>query len=493
MGERSFAEDVKQLGYGAGQILHGEGILAITKALLQSGVSYVGGYPGAPDLAPARRAGRRQRVAPASRWASTSSCPGSEAAAAALLGASINYPMRGAVTWKSVVGTNVASDALSHVASAGVHGRRAHRHRRGLRRRRVHPAGAHALGGAQVVDAAARSAQQPAVVRALRRGGLRPLRGVQRAGVLLDPHPRLPHARHARAARTTCGPPSACGRRSARPSFSLERINLPPFTYAMEAQKFERAAARRPPLHRRARPQRAPCRGDGGAPRHRDAGRALEHDGARARTCSAWPTSTAARPVPLLVLNALHPLVPEELIAFLRGKTRVLVVEEGMPNYIERELKALAHDARLDVEIHGKDLLSPHGEYVPALVIGGLAQVPRRGAVRRATVGRPRSRTATPRSSATRRACGRRCPQPIAKRPPSFCTGCPERPVFSAMKILRRRTPAIGDTHVSADIGCNTFSHAGAVQRRQLGARLRHGAGLVERGGAALRQARDRR
>src|SRR2546430_6299555 len=47
---------------------------------------------------------------------------GSEAAAAALLGASINYPMRGAVTWKSVVGTNVASDALSHVASAGVIG-----------------------------------------------------------------------------------------------------------------------------------------------------------------------------------------------------------------------------------------------------------------------------------------------------------------------------------------------------------------------------------
>src|SRR2546427_476888 len=48
MGERSFAEDVKQLGYGQGQLLRGEGILAITKALLQSGVSYVGGYPGAP-------------------------------------------------------------------------------------------------------------------------------------------------------------------------------------------------------------------------------------------------------------------------------------------------------------------------------------------------------------------------------------------------------------------------------------------------------------
>src|SRR5258705_12025800 len=74
----------------------------------------------------------------------------------------------------------------------------------------------------------------------------------------------------------------------------------------------------------------------------------------------------------MLILNALPPLVPEELIGFLRGKSHVFVVEEGMPNYIERELKALAHEARLDVEIHGKELLSPHGEYVPALVIGGV-------------------------------------------------------------------------------------------------------------------------
>jgi len=34
-----------------------------------------------------------------------------------------------------------------------------------------------------------------------------------------------------------------------------------------------------------------------------------------------------------MVLNAIHPLVPEELIEFLRTKQRVFVVEEGMPNY----------------------------------------------------------------------------------------------------------------------------------------------------------------
>src|SRR5712664_95183 len=121
MGERSFAEDVKQLGYGQGQLLRGEGILAITKALLQSGVSYVGGYPGAPisHLLDVLADANESLLKPLGIYYELS---GSEAAAAALLGASINYPMRGAVTWKSVVGTNVASDALSHVASAGVIG-----------------------------------------------------------------------------------------------------------------------------------------------------------------------------------------------------------------------------------------------------------------------------------------------------------------------------------------------------------------------------------
>ena len=45
--EASFTQEIKQLRLGAGEVFHGEGILAITKALLQSGVAYVGGYQGA--------------------------------------------------------------------------------------------------------------------------------------------------------------------------------------------------------------------------------------------------------------------------------------------------------------------------------------------------------------------------------------------------------------------------------------------------------------
>src|SRR5580693_4152657 len=118
--ERSFKKEVDALRLGDGETFRGEGILAVTKALLQSGVSYVGGYQGAPvshlldvmvdaeDLL-------------ADLGVHVETCT-NEAAAAAMLGASINYPLRGAVTWKSIVGTNVAADALSNLASPGVIG-----------------------------------------------------------------------------------------------------------------------------------------------------------------------------------------------------------------------------------------------------------------------------------------------------------------------------------------------------------------------------------
>ncbi len=118
--ERSFAKEVKQLRLGQGETFHGEGILAVTKALLQCGVSYVGGYQGAPishlmDVL----VDAEELLSELGVHLETST---SEAAAAAMLGASINYPLRGAVTWKSTVGTNVASDALSNLTSAGVKG-----------------------------------------------------------------------------------------------------------------------------------------------------------------------------------------------------------------------------------------------------------------------------------------------------------------------------------------------------------------------------------
>jgi indolepyruvate ferredoxin oxidoreductase, alpha subunit len=118
--ERTFEKEIGLLKLGAGEVFHGEGILAVTKAILQSGVSYIGGYQGSPisNLLDVMVQAQDKldelgiHVEPCTN----------EASAAAMLGASIMYPVRGAVTWKSIVGTNVAADALSNLSSPGVKG-----------------------------------------------------------------------------------------------------------------------------------------------------------------------------------------------------------------------------------------------------------------------------------------------------------------------------------------------------------------------------------
>src|SRR6202163_1631605 len=111
---------MQSLRLGEGAEFRGEGILAVTKALLQSGVGYVAGYQGAPIshlmdvLADAEEILDELDV--------HFEASASEATAAATLAASVMYPIRGAVTFKSTVGTNVASDALANLASGGVTG-----------------------------------------------------------------------------------------------------------------------------------------------------------------------------------------------------------------------------------------------------------------------------------------------------------------------------------------------------------------------------------
>ena len=120
MAEVSFAKEIESLRLGDGDTFYGEGILAVTKALLQSGVAYVGGYQGAPVSHLLDVLVQSEGLL-SDLGIHLETCT-NEAAAAAMLAASINYPLRGAVTWKSIVGTNVAADALSNLASPGVQG-----------------------------------------------------------------------------------------------------------------------------------------------------------------------------------------------------------------------------------------------------------------------------------------------------------------------------------------------------------------------------------
>ena len=228
--------------------------------------------------------------------------------------------------------------------------------------------------------------------------------------------------------------------RLARPSFDYGRISHPPSTYAQEAQKFER----RLPAARRFIVGGAERGDPGGTGRRHILQGGLTPTALRALELLGWADVYGVSRVPMLVLNVIHPLVTEQLLAFLEGKQRVLVLEEGMPSFIEQELKALAYEHGASARIHGKDMVAAHGEYVPEVVLGALARflggdAATRRAALTAHVGRGRELLRAP----------------LPKRPPAFCSGCPERPVFTALKIAQRE---LGETHVAADIGCHAFA-----------------------------------
>ena len=199
--ERSFREEVRSLRLGEGEVFHGEGILAVTKALLQSGVSYVSGYPGAPvshlvdvltdasdildDLG--------VHFEPA----------GNEAGAAAMLGASINYPIRGAATWKSDGRHQCGLGCAVEPVVGGRDGRRPDCRRGGLRRGSQHHPGAGACLRDEVAGVAARSAPEPADHRRHGRARLCAVGGKLHAGDAGAAHPRLSRAWQLRVPRTT--------------------------------------------------------------------------------------------------------------------------------------------------------------------------------------------------------------------------------------------------------------------------------------------------
>ena len=450
--ERSFAKEVRMLAYGNGQVLRGEGILAITKGLLQAGVSYVGGYPGAPvsHLMDVLADANETLLKPLGIYFDASA---SEAAAAAMLGASINYPIRGAVAWKSIVGTNVAADPLSHLASAGVIGGA------------LVIVGEDYGAGASVLQERTHSFAMKSSMPLLDpRNNLETFARLVGEGFGLSEASHLPvffsiriraaHLRGSMVCKDNVPPRISMLSRLQQPSFDFARINLPPSTYAAEAQKYEQRipAAQR---YIRERGLNEHVAGEEG-----DLGIVLQGGlyNTTLRTLRLLGAADAfgRSPVSLLILNALHPLVPDEVLGFLRSKRQVLVMEEGMPNFLEQQIKALGYESGLHVEIHGKDLLSPHGEYVPELVLRGVQRFLAGAAARTVPAGALAARYAALTDHLPRIAGA--FGSPVTKRPPSFCTGCPERPVFSALKILREREQDIGDTHVAADIGCHSFS-----------------------------------
>ncbi len=435
--ERSFKEEVAKLKLGEGETFHGEAILAVTKALLQSGVAYVGGYQGAPVshvmdvLNDARDILDELGV-----HVETNA---NEAGAAAMLGASINYPMRGAVAFKSTVGTNVASDALSNLASAGVKGGT------------LLVLGEDYGEGASIIQerthAFAMKSQiwlldprpsLPKIVEMVEEGF--ELSEASSTPVMLELRIRACHVQGSFRTKSNQAPKYSKRSLIENPDFDYNRICLPPSTYLQEKQKVE---VRWPAAVRFIKEKKL---NEVFAGERTDLGilcqGGLYNAVIRALQALGLADAFGNAKVPIYCLNVTYPLVPEEITDFCRGKERVLIVEEGQPAYIEEAVLAALRRADINgVRVHGKDVLPLAGEYTGEVVLAGLSRyLGMDSAIR--PIQELKSRAASLLGA-------------VPQRPPGFCVGCPERPVFSAMKILEKESGAF---HVSADIGCHLFS-----------------------------------
>jgi Pyruvate/2-oxoacid:ferredoxin oxidoreductase gamma subunit/pyruvate/2-oxoacid:ferredoxin oxidoreductase beta subunit len=156
--------------------------------------------------------------------------------------------------------------------------------------------------------------------------------------------------------------------------------------------------------------------------------------------------------IPLYVMNVAYPLVPEEVRAFCAGKRAVLVVEEGFPDYVEQAITVELRRADLQTRVFGKGCLPKAGEYVSEVLLQGLAAFIRDARPYGAVAGVAAASVA---QMLKQKASAVSALGDLPPRPPTFCTGCPERPVFSAIKLAQRE---VGPTHISADIGCHSFA-----------------------------------
>jgi indolepyruvate ferredoxin oxidoreductase alpha subunit len=142
--------------------------------------------------------------------------------------------------------------------------------------------------------------------------------------------------------------------------------------------------------------------------------------------------------------------VPEEINAFCASKKAVLILEEGQPEFIEQEVATFLRRADVQAKLHGKDCMHMAGEYSAEAMVRGIAKFVSQRAPHLDTSSGERWLQSV---NASREKAGQLLGA-LPVRPPTFCTGCPERPVFSAMKLVAQD---IGRPHVSMDVGCHCF------------------------------------
>ncbi len=447
--EVSFSKEIESLRLGAGQTFHGEGILAITKGLLQSGVAYVGGYQGAPVSHLLDVMVQAQPLMD-ELGVHVEACA-NEASAAAMLGASIHYPLRGAVTWKSIVGTNVAADALSNLSSPGVTGGvlivvgEDYGEGASVIQERTH---AYALkSGMCLLDP---RPELPQMVRMVAHGFA--LSEASNMPCMMELRIRACHVRGSFECSDNIAPAISTRALMTEPAgFDYMRLAHPPVTFRQEKLKGEqRIPAARRYIVAHGLNELMPGSGE-----HADIGIVVQgglHNALlRALQHNSLADAFGASAIPLLVLNVTCPLVPDQLADFCAGKRAVLVVEEGQPEYIEQEIATLLRRRGIQTPLHGKDFIPLAGELGVEPLAAGLAGWSARYLPQHANNDATHWLDA---NCERRAAVAKMLEAPLPNRPPSFCIGCPERPVFSALKLAQQDT---GPVHIAADIGCHAF------------------------------------
>jgi indolepyruvate ferredoxin oxidoreductase alpha subunit len=447
MAERTFKKEVQTLHLGDGEVFQGEGILAVTKALLQSGVSYVAGYQGAPisHLMDVLNDARDILEELGVHFEHSAS----EATAAATLAASVNYPLRGAVTFKSTVGTNVASDALANLASGGVTGGALiivgedYGEGSSIMQERSH---AFAMKSQMwLLDP---RPNLPSIVRAVEQGFA--LSEASNTPVMLELRIRACHVHGRFVAKNNVQPKYTLKDALENPVRDVSRIVLPPASFLHEQEKIQK---RWPAAQKFIQENNL---NETFAEGTQDFGIILQ-GGMYNTTIRCLELLGLSDPfgnshIPLYVLNVTYPLVDAEVKKFCVGKRAVLVIEEGQPDFIEQNLNTILRRADIQTKIYGKDVLPMAGEYTAATVMKGIFKFVEQCAPQLIDKS---NLPALLRPAAARPPAVQALDNEIHPRPPSFCTGCPERPIFSAMKLVERE---LGPHHVSADIGCHLFS-----------------------------------
>jgi indolepyruvate ferredoxin oxidoreductase alpha subunit len=445
--ERQFTEEIRALKLGDGETFHGEGILAVTKALLQSGVSYVGGYQGAP-VSHLLDVMVQAKDYLDELGVHVEACT-SEASAAAMLGASINYPARGAVTWKSIVGTNVAADALSYLASAGVMGGTLivlgeDYGEGGV----VAQERSHAFALKSLMWLLDPRPSLGTIVDMVEKGF--ELSEASNTPVMMELRIRACHVRGSFASKRNLAPAISTREKLDGPpkEFIYDRLAHPPATFRQEKLKSD---VRLPAAREFIRSNKLNETFAGTENVGLIVQGGLFNGLQRALGVMGLADQFGATALPTLALNVVYPLVPEEIVEFSRDKEAILILEEGQPEFIEQEVATILRRARVAADLHGKDCMHMAGEYNVESLVKGLAKFLARHAPHLDTSpGTGWLGQVEKAKQDANAALGA-----LPARPPSFCIGCPERPVFSAMKLVAQD---IGRPHVSMDVGCHAFA-----------------------------------